>query len=219
VCSKNEFDEWHKWKCLFGNCSRFGVDVLPLCPKEVTGSNFVLVQWRRFALETTMSKVSKALKKLTLVYKTTSSNEFVDYMKPKLQHFVRHNFVAMWENKHFKKCIKHFLANIVVSMVEFANNYSFEVQNEVQNMHWHTYQVSIIVHICFATTLHLIHLIQNTISIFLMIKIMIMSLFNIVLNCIGNMTMHHNGIGCGVMVVHHNLRITNHGILFQGIPI
>jgi hypothetical protein len=43
-----------------------------------------------------MSRTSKSLKKLTLVYKKTSSVEFVDYLKPKLQNFVRHNFVSRW---------------------------------------------------------------------------------------------------------------------------
>jgi hypothetical protein len=62
-----------------------------------------------------------------------------------LQHFVKHNFVARWEDKHFKKCIKYFPANIVVSIVDFAENYSFEMQS----MHWHTYQISILVHINF----------------------------------------------------------------------
>jgi len=74
-----------------------------------------------------MSKVGKASKKLTLVYKNISSDEFIDYMKPKLQHFVRHNFMAKWEDKHFKNCIKHFLTNIMVFVVDFAANYSFEV--------------------------------------------------------------------------------------------
>jgi hypothetical protein len=69
---------------LFGNYSRFGVAILPLCPNEGIGSDFAMVQWRHFALETTISKASRALKKLTLVYKTTSTNEFIDYMKPKL---------------------------------------------------------------------------------------------------------------------------------------
>jgi hypothetical protein len=41
-----------------------------------------------------MSRASKSLKKLTLIYKKTSSDEFVDYSKPKLQNFVRHNFVS-----------------------------------------------------------------------------------------------------------------------------
>jgi hypothetical protein len=34
------------------------------------------------------------LKKLTLVYKTTFLDEFIDYLKPKLQHFVWHKFVT-----------------------------------------------------------------------------------------------------------------------------
>jgi len=37
----------------------------------------------------------------------------------------------------------------MVSIVEFAENYRFEMQNEVQSMHWHTYQILILVHICF----------------------------------------------------------------------
>lgn len=120
---------------------------------EEIGSNPVLVQWRHFVLKTTMSRVGKALKKLTLVYKTASLDDFIDYMKPKLQHFVKHNFVAKWEDKHFKKCIKHFPTNIMVYVVDSAENYSFEVDNEVQSMHWHTYQVSILVHICFCHNL------------------------------------------------------------------
>jgi hypothetical protein len=43
VCPKNEFDEWQKRKCLFGNCSRCGVETLPLCPHEVIRFDNVLV--------------------------------------------------------------------------------------------------------------------------------------------------------------------------------
>jgi hypothetical protein len=68
--------------------------MLPFCPKEVTSLDAVLTPWKHFAIETTMARFGKALKKLTLVYKTTSLEEFIDYLKPKLQHFVRHNFVA-----------------------------------------------------------------------------------------------------------------------------
>jgi hypothetical protein len=64
------------------------------------------IQWRCYALEETKSKNGKPLKKLTLVYKNTSSNEFVEYLKPKIQHFVRHNFMARWQDKHFKTCVK-----------------------------------------------------------------------------------------------------------------
>ncbi len=60
-------------------------------------------------------------------------------MKPKIQAFARHNFVAEWQDKHFKICIKSFFVGSMVSVVDFAKNYSFEVQNEIQSMHWHTF--------------------------------------------------------------------------------
>jgi len=43
VCPKNEFDEWHRCICLFGNYSRCGVAILPLCPNEAIGFDFVMV--------------------------------------------------------------------------------------------------------------------------------------------------------------------------------
>jgi hypothetical protein len=51
VCPKNVFDEWHMCICLFRNYSRCGVAILPLCPNEAIGFDFVMVQWRRSALE------------------------------------------------------------------------------------------------------------------------------------------------------------------------
>ncbi len=132
---KDEYEEWHRCNCLFGNCPSCGVQKLSLCLKEVIGSYSYIIHWCHFALETTMANNGQPLKKLTLVYKNTTSSEFIEYLQPKLQHFVKHNFVARWENKHFKQCIKYFPNNIVVSIVNFVKNYNFEVQNEVQNMH------------------------------------------------------------------------------------
>jgi hypothetical protein len=54
---------------------------------------------RRFALETTMARFGRALKKLTLEYKTTSLDAFIDYLKPKFKHFVKCKFVARWEDR------------------------------------------------------------------------------------------------------------------------
>jgi hypothetical protein len=36
-----------------------------------------------------------------------------------------------------------------MSMIDFVDNYNFEVQNEVQSMHWHSYQISILLDINF----------------------------------------------------------------------
>ena len=57
--------------------------------------------------------------------------------------------MAKWQDSEFKTCVKSFLVNNVVSVVDFAENYSVEIQNEVQSIHWQSYQVSILIHICF----------------------------------------------------------------------
>ena len=113
------------------------------------------VEWRQFAYKETLSKKGKVLKKLNLVYQKTTADVLFDYLKPKLQAFVTHNFVAQWEDAQFKKSIRLFPKDTVVSVVDFAENYKFEIQNEVQSMHWHSYQVSILVHITFRHNLDL----------------------------------------------------------------
>ncbi len=153
VCPKSEFDECYNKECLYGNFTSCGVEKLSFYSKELDGIDDQLVEWRRYALEETRSKIGKPFKKLTLVYKRTSSDEFIQYLKLKLQHFVRHNFAARWQDKHLKTCMKSFLQYCIISMEDFAKNYSFQVQNEVQSMHWHSYQISILVHITYRSNL------------------------------------------------------------------
>jgi 16S rRNA G527 N7-methylase RsmG len=78
-----------------------------------------------------MSKAEKPLKKLTFVYKKTNSEEFIKYFKPMLQKNFKHNFVSRRQNKQFKAYVLSFPKNIVMSIVDLTENYSFKVQNEI----------------------------------------------------------------------------------------
>jgi hypothetical protein len=69
-----------------------------VCNDEVDNADGVLIEWQRFALEQTTSKKGKVSKKLTLVCKKTFSDVLLEYMRPKLQYFVKHNFVAKWQD-------------------------------------------------------------------------------------------------------------------------
>ncbi len=63
---------------------------------------------------------------------------------------MKHNFVVCWEDKQFKVCLKSFSNQSVVSIVDFADNYSFEIHNGIQSMHhWYSYHINILVIICF----------------------------------------------------------------------
>ena len=147
LCPKSDHNQWHRRECVFGECESCGVDFLPLCPTEEDGTSVQKVKWKRFSMENITTKKGEVKKKLTLVYKETSSAELVSYLKPKLQDFVRHVFVAKWDDEQFKNCLANFRDDTIVSVIDFAENYSFEVQNEVQSMHWFSYQITILVHI------------------------------------------------------------------------
>jgi len=62
-----------------------------------------------------------------VIYKETTSDELVKYLKPKLQAFAYHTFVAKWEDEQFKTCLANFPANTMILVIDLAENYSFEV--------------------------------------------------------------------------------------------
>jgi hypothetical protein len=65
------------------------------------------------------------------MHMVTNSKELIEYFKPKLQYFVRLNFVARWQDQQSRDCLGHFLLDIMVSVIVFVKNYSFEIQNKI----------------------------------------------------------------------------------------
>ncbi len=49
-------------------------------------------------------------------------------------------------------CLNTFPHDSILSMVDFAENYTFQEFNEIQKMHWHSFQFSILVHIYYHTS-------------------------------------------------------------------
>ena len=49
--------------------------------------------------------------------------------------------------KQFKICLSVFLDDTIILVVDFAKNYSFKDQNEIQSMHWHNDRCTILIHI------------------------------------------------------------------------
>ncbi len=74
-------------------------------------------------------------------------SKYVDFMGSKLQQFVLHNFVATWQDCHYRLCMANQSPDYLVSYVDFAKNYSFMQLNEIQTHHWHNFQITILVHL------------------------------------------------------------------------
>ena len=88
-------------------------------------------------------------KRKDLFVKQMGCKDFKSYFEKHLATYIRHNFIARWQSQQFKDCIQRFPRDVVVSIIEFAEKYSFKNQKKIQSMHWCSSQVTILVHITY----------------------------------------------------------------------
>ena len=70
-------------------------------------------------------------------------------LKKQCVKYIVMHFQSYWQNSQFKECINNLPTGVIVSVIDFAENYTFKVQNEVQSMHWYNDQCIILVLICY----------------------------------------------------------------------
>ncbi len=117
ICPQDQFLEWHRRECLMGNYDFCGVDNMAICPIEEDGSSTSLMNQKKFFVGQIITKRGEEKKSLQFVYKSTISSELIVYLKPKLQFFACHNFVARWQDKMFKSCLENCPNDTIVSVV------------------------------------------------------------------------------------------------------
>ena len=57
------------------------------------------------------------------------------------------------QDKQFKLVLQSLPSDCVLSIVHFAEHYAFQEQSEIQEMHWHNFQIIILVHIMYGEVL------------------------------------------------------------------
>jgi hypothetical protein len=113
-----------------------------------------LVKWKSIGYKVVgTTEEGNQRKASTLEYQETTPRELIQYVKPKLQAFLLHNYVASWQDFQFREFFSSVPPNTLVSCVDFSENYTLKVQNEIQSMHWHNDQVTILVHITYRLNL------------------------------------------------------------------
>ena len=75
--------------------------------------------------------------------------EFIPEFRGKIQYYIQHVHMAQWKDEQFKLCRDTFPLGTILSVVDFAINYSLQPQNEIQSQYYHSEQVSIMVHITY----------------------------------------------------------------------
>lgn len=151
VCEKGALDRWHRRECLMGTCTRCGVDrKLSFCPSELNPNSAAVVTWRCFErIEIGKDEDGNPARRIKEVYKQTSPYELVQYLKPTLQRFITHNFVARWQDEQSKLALKSLHEGVILSYIDFAENYTFQPGVEVQSEYFTSFTCTILVHITY----------------------------------------------------------------------
>ena len=129
--------------CIDLKCDECGVDaVRHHCGPVVDASGDT--EWNYYQWENvkyTHNNVQKSRK--MLVKKTCILADIVDKLCELLRPHARHLFNATWQQKIFSTIKTTFPNNEIVSVIDFAENYSTFHQNEIQSAHWVNDQISI----------------------------------------------------------------------------
>ena len=118
--------------------------------REVQNDNFMVTVKVFVGLEMQeMDEDGQRKKRKDLAIQRIGCSSFISLMKEKLTKFIKHNYIYRWQADQFRQCLQNFPDDVIVSVVDFAKNYSFKIQNEIQGMHWYSSQITIMVHICY----------------------------------------------------------------------
>jgi hypothetical protein len=131
-----------------GQCHNCGVDIFKVCPKEFQSKK--LIFWKSIRYEVVgFAEEGKEKKASKMEYNETPPCDLIQYLKPCLKELVLHNYVTCWQDVQCKEVLNIVSDDMVISCIDFSINYTTKVQNEIQNMHWHNFQVTILVHITY----------------------------------------------------------------------
>jgi hypothetical protein len=109
-----------------------------LCPFELEIDR--TIHWRNIGYEVVGHNEDGRDKKASRVeYHDTHPSELFEYLKPCLKDFVFHNFISRWQDIQFKDSLINVPKDTIISCVDFSENYTLMVHNEIQNMHWHNF--------------------------------------------------------------------------------
>ena len=78
--------------------------------------------------------------------------------------------MARWKDLQFRSSRDTFPIVVIFSVIDFAENYTFSPQKEIQSQYYHSEQVSILVHVSYRHAKEHIDGIQSTVEQWIVIK-------------------------------------------------
>ena len=121
--------------CLLSHCS--------LCGKTDKLKSDLLEIFEEFAIDEVTFKLWVNVDRTNLETVVKSTEDFVEDLIDRLCHLQRHSFIATQQSQFMKEIKEGPMDGEVLVIGDFAENYSFVLQDEIQGYHWTNSQATI----------------------------------------------------------------------------
>nr|XP_054762358.1 uncharacterized protein LOC129268919 [Lytechinus pictus] len=140
LCPKHEDQKYHELACIQRQCSHCGVKLLQdqLQPLVDEAGTEYPTEWSRWGL-----KKTGTVNKMVLSSKTGTLCDLLTELYEEMQGYAAHLFQWFWQHGQYTNLIRDPLPNTLVAVLDFAENYSNIIQDEVQAAHWGHEQTTI----------------------------------------------------------------------------
>lgn len=121
--------------CFFGEC--------PNCPGAEKVKDILTAAFDRKGLDEVEFKQWISTDRSTLETHKLSANDFITSFCDKLQFLLRHDFIAKTQIKYYQQLKERLGVGEFLVVMDFAENYSFIVQDASQSFHWNNAQATL----------------------------------------------------------------------------
>jgi hypothetical protein len=156
LCEREGDELFCQNKCVGGNkCHRCGNIILfnqkyPIDMNDQSFSN-ITINWKRYEYinNTTPHSSIVISKRIDLKVDKICVIDFLKKFEEEIYKYIKHSNRSRWKYLHFKQSHEMFPLGTILSIVDFAENYTSVAQKEIQSEDYHYDQVTIFVHVLY----------------------------------------------------------------------
>lgn len=138
MCDKTGSQKYNKRACILRECSKCGTSIIQKHMSDLEEKQGdKLIKWKQWEKVEGKKKDGKIIHKQQIVTKQGRLKECIDELVTEVKPISAHLFNAAWQNQQFRQVAKHPPPQSVVMVLDFAENYTCQFQDEIQAAHWH----------------------------------------------------------------------------------
>ena len=98
------------------------------------------MKWKRYEYVdyTPVTDSTSTSRKINLVESDISLTDFMNLFRDQIYKYIKHSHSARWQDLQFKQSRDVFGKETILSIADFAENYTFTPQKEIQSEYYHS---------------------------------------------------------------------------------